>query len=1011
MSRRFDLNSPLVVLKSDVDDSPRGSRTGSRGSGVATLPSLPPPPPPPPTMSPRAGSGVMTPRGSDDGLSPMPFLPNPPSARGPASEDAMSTVSSMSPRKARGGKQQSRGARLSSSNAKEAPPMEAITTQALKLIDTRSSSTMEDFDRFLAGEEGKLDTCPSTEELDVAAATLPTGQRHKLETLLQERAKLLNKFFEEQLRKQYEAMKREVGKLAKQHQKDVHSLDERFKGKMLALAQRFKALEAEEARTAMIRQENHELQKEVETLKSVTAEYAAQQKGAEAAMRAKESEMEDLGARLAAMADKESELQETISKRRAAMAEAEGVMQDKMGQLSRQLFTKKHELDEMKGRMRGAKSQYDGEMLRKHQEITELEGSMGMLQDYNTRMRTMIAQVQTQIRQRETDMRTQLALLKHTIAFALYIDETLAIDLTDPHTMVILAHPVTVMPSGVTYSATTVDKLVADAKKLNKQPLCPQSSQPITGQVPNTAMASILSRYLFKQQVTKDVLEALREFTRASGMDDEQQPLEAYMQRMKENMVERLQKLHVEQMARSAQEYEEKIERGALEASSHERSAAELKDELSAAQQASLKHKVDASEERDILEEKLQFARGELKVVAAERDRLLAHRDQLLSRLANVQSHISRVDEDTEADTDALDAEPSNPKLEKLRKQDMLALRAELDGAKAALAKEKERATAQFQELGARGAECDSLRQQLAVNTKLVASVTEENSNLHTRVKELTAEAAGLDEQLRSVSAARTKLSNENATLQSDSEAQAATLRERGHQLGQLGDDTSRLRARLDDKTAKVREQTLELAQLRVRLEESTADASRRERQLSILRDELMEAKHKGGEAGTRAAWLQSEVERLGGVIERRDGELVSLRGETAAGHAQLKQLQMRLDAAGIKEAESSLDMSDMATVKEQAGVYDPIGGLPKVEVLDTLLSTLSDASREISELTSSKLQAMRKVNELPLQREAPEGADGDAPSEPPSDGEPGPSAHEAPHAATCPSLAMPAQT
>jgi len=204
-----------------------------------------------------------------------------------------------------------------------------------------------------------------------------------------------------------------------------------------------------------------------------------------------------------------------------------------------------------------------------------------------------------------------------------------------------------------------------------------------------------------------------------------------------------------------------------------------------------------SAEEREILEEKLQFARGELKVVSAERDRLLAHRDQLLSRLANVQSQVplcasngacpashhgstlaashghfpthaqlSRVDEDTEADTDALDAEPTNRKMERLRKQDMLALRAELDGAKAALAKEKvlcaihvracsamarshpslccqqDRASAQFQELGVRGAECDSLRQQLAANTKLVSAVTDENSSLHMRVKELTAEAS-----------------------------------------------------------------------------------------------------------------------------------------------------------------------------------------------------------------------------------------------------------------------------
>ena len=61
-------------------------------------------------------------------------------------------------------------------------------------------------------------------------------------------------------------------------------------------------------------------------------------------------------------------------------------------------------------------------------------------------------------------MRTQLALLKHTIAFALYIDETLAIDLTDPHAMTILTQPVTVYPSGVSYSLATVKKLFHDVQ-------------------------------------------------------------------------------------------------------------------------------------------------------------------------------------------------------------------------------------------------------------------------------------------------------------------------------------------------------------------------------------------------------------------------------------------------------------------------------------------------------------------------------------------------------------------
>ena len=57
-------------------------------------------------------------------------------------------------------------------------------------------------------------------------------------------------------------------------------------------------------------------------------------------------------------------------------------------------------------------------------------------------------QVQEQIRQREVDMKTQLALMKNTIAFSLYIDETLQIDLTDPQTTSLMQ---AITPSGHYY--------------------------------------------------------------------------------------------------------------------------------------------------------------------------------------------------------------------------------------------------------------------------------------------------------------------------------------------------------------------------------------------------------------------------------------------------------------------------------------------------------------------------------------------------------------------------------
>ena len=112
-------------------------------------------------------------------------------------------------------------------------------------------------------------------------------------------------------------------------------------------------------------------------------------------------------------------------------------------------------------------------------------------------------------------MRTQLALMKNTIAFALYIDETLAVDLTDPQTTQMLVRPVVCLPSGVSYSATTYAQLEAEARLENRRPICPQSGLPIHGTIENKALDSILSRYMFKQQITKDVVSSLREFQSA----------------------------------------------------------------------------------------------------------------------------------------------------------------------------------------------------------------------------------------------------------------------------------------------------------------------------------------------------------------------------------------------------------------------------------------------------------------------------------------------------------------
>ena len=90
--------------------------------------------------------------------------------------------------------------------------------------------------------------------------------------------------------------------------------------------------------------------------------------------------------------------------------------------------------------------------------LGKVEANLKQVQSYTGRMAEFTQQVQGQIMKREQDMKTQLALMKNTIAFALYIDETLQVDLTDPYTTTLLVKPVEVYPSGVTYSLETVEK-------------------------------------------------------------------------------------------------------------------------------------------------------------------------------------------------------------------------------------------------------------------------------------------------------------------------------------------------------------------------------------------------------------------------------------------------------------------------------------------------------------------------------------------------------------------------
>ena len=201
-----------------------------------------------------------------------------------------------------------------------------------------STGQMEDQFRAALGEPGggrSMFEAPTAEELGAISekgggdggSSLGAGERSQLEAAIAERTKALNRTFEDQVKKQYELMRREVSKLAKQHQRDVHALDQRFRQKMAGLASRFQALEAEEARMAMVKKENEELQAEVQTQIEKITEGEAREQKLHDVISERDAAIEGLESTITTMAEKAVALQQEMAERKAAMEALQGELQ------------------------------------------------------------------------------------------------------------------------------------------------------------------------------------------------------------------------------------------------------------------------------------------------------------------------------------------------------------------------------------------------------------------------------------------------------------------------------------------------------------------------------------------------------------------------------------------------------------------------------------------------------------------------------------------------------------
>ena len=621
------------------------------------------------------------------------------------------------------------------------------------------------------------------------------GQMGQLEAAVLERTKQLNRLFEDQVKKQYDAMRREVSKLAKAHQKDVQALDARFKSKMAGLASRFKQLEEEEAQVRLVKQENEDLQQEIERLVKLMEEQDRRNDASLATIAERDTTITTLSEQIVRLKEQQQQMQLEMEQRMRQANAAQAELESTVEGLQKTISKKKADLKEMQQRLVNVKNSYDTEVIRKQAEVSELEGSMRQLQRYTQQMSSFTSQVQGQIMTREQDMKVQLGLMKNTIAFALYIDETLQVDLTDPHSTTLLTRPVTVFPSGVTYSSETVEKLQEEAKRRGTVAKCPQTGEEITGTAPNHVVESVLSRYLFKQQITKDVMHALNEYQTKTPAGEEDQPLELYLQRMKASMVERLEGEHTEAMQKSQFSYQQQLELKAMESESRGKEGAATKAELEELRTEYNEHKKQALQDAAAFEDQIDELRARAEEAEEETEELKAKREELLHRVTRLTAKLARLEEGAEDDADSLEEPSSSVALNRVRKADLLQMRAELEQHNESMEELKKRLEERDAEIQALKDELAGLRKELAGEKRVTASLTEERDNLQKKVKALERESAATQSDLEKTRQSLEKVSE--SQKESNEAAKAANLqyKEANLKMEQLTKDADKLRA------------------------------------------------------------------------------------------------------------------------------------------------------------------------------------------------------------------------
>ena len=346
----------------------------------------------------------------------------------------------------------------------------------------------------------------------------------------------------------------------------------------------------------------------------------------------------------------------------------------------------------------------------------------------------------------------------------------------------------------------------------------------------------------------------------------------------------------------------------------------------------------------------------------------------MLGRVTRLTARLTKLEEGAEDDADDLEEPTDNKQVQRVRKAELLALRAEVEQKNALLEEWMAKVDEKEKEIVRLNEEIARLQRELAGEQRVTAGLTEERDALQIKVKKLQQESAAAQADLKKAGGDFEALTAEKAASDELAKQFSYKYTETNLKLETVEKDSAKLRARLESKEELAKNASADNATLQLKMEELLAEGGRKDRALTNARQQALEEKQKGLEFEQAAQWLREDKQRLEAVLERKVADGSALMDRATKAEATAKMLQSRLDALGAKTGEASLEMRPLAEVQKQAGVFDPLGQLPNVPVLSKLVDTIDSAQTDLAKLqgTDGHLSQMAKVEVLQVDQTIP---------------------------------------